>query len=436
MGYAALIIGFLLLATLCLLNINAVIAAFTAAFAVVVLAALPLTESLIDVFFGRFGTIAGSMFPMFLFGSILAKIYTGSGAAYSIAETVGYHLFRFAKSEKQKYALGFLSVILSAAIICYGGINAAVALLTIYPIALNIFQKAGIPKRFIMGAICGGAFTFALSGPGSPQPTNVVAMEIGTSSGVGLVAGFVGAIVEIIIMVIILTYLCIRAVKQGEKFLPGPKDVLDTSAHKKIGFFRCILPLLVLLVLFNFLKINIALAILLSCLAAVIIFFPELKKEKILYSLNEGAFQALLPTVTIAGINGFAAVVQTVPEYEKVIDKLLSSSLPPVLMLIFCVSLICMITGGSTTGTQIALPVISPVLTGLGLSLPFIHRVGTFAATMLDSIPSSGAIIMAINVAGLKMKDGYPPVFVSTIIATTCGTIAVALMMSLFPMLP
>ena len=31
MGYAALIIGFLLLATLCLLNINAVIAAFTAA---------------------------------------------------------------------------------------------------------------------------------------------------------------------------------------------------------------------------------------------------------------------------------------------------------------------------------------------------------------------------------------------------------------------
>ena len=129
-------------------------------------------------------------------------------------------------------------------------------------------------------------------------------------------------------------------------------------------------------------------------------------------------------------------MAQTVPEYEKVIDKLLSSSLPPVLMLIFCVSLICMITGGSTTGTQIALPVISPVLTDLGLSLPFIHRVGTFAATMLDSIPSSGAIIMAINVAGLKMKDGYPPVFVSTIIATICGTIAVALMMSLFPMLP
>lgn len=436
MGYAALIIGFLLLAALCLFNINAVVAAFAAAFSVAVLASLPLTEALIDVFFGRFGTIAGSMFPMFLFGSILAKIYTGSGAAYSIAETVGYHLFRFAKTEKQKYALGFLSVIFSAAIICYGGINAAVALLTIYPIALNIFQRAGIPKRFIMGAICGGAFTFALSGPGSPQPTNVVAMEIGTSSAVGLVAGFVGAIVEIIVMVAILTFLCIRATNQGETFAPGPKDILNNKTDKKIGFFRCILPLLALLILFNYFKLNIALAILLSCVVAVMVFYPELRKEKILYSLNEGAFQALLPTVTIAGINGFAAVAQTVPEYEKIINGLLTSSLPPVLMLILSIALICMITGGSTTGAQIALPVITPVLTGLGLSLPFIHRVGTFAATMLDSIPSSGAIIMAINIAGLKMKEGYPPVFVSTIIATTAGTIAVAFTMSLFPMLP
>lgn len=436
MGYIALIVGFLLLATLCLFNINAVISAFAAAVSVVLLASLPLTESLIDVFFGRFGTIAGSMFPMFLFGSILAKIYTGSGAAYSIAETVGYYLFRYAKTEKQKYALGFLSVILSAAIICYGGINAAVALLTIYPIALNIFQKAGIPKRFIMGAICGGAFTFALTGPGSPQPTNVVAMEIGTSSGVGLIAGFIGSLVEIIIMVSILTYLCIRATGKGETFSPGAKDTLNSTAYKKINFFRCILPLLALLILFNFLKINIALAILLSCLIAVVVFFPELKKEKILYSLNEGAFQALLPTVTIAGINGFAAVVQTVPEYQKIIDGLLTSALPPVFMLILSVAFICMITGGSTTGIQISLPVITPVLTSLGLSLPFIHRVGVFAATMLDSIPSSGAIIMAVNIAGLKMKDGYPPVFVSTIIATTCGTIAVALTMTLFPMLP
>ena len=46
------------------------------------------------------------------------------------------------------------------------------------------------------------------------------------------------------------------AAKQGEwtYFINGSmpefvSDALDTSTHKKIGFFRCILPLLVLLVL-------------------------------------------------------------------------------------------------------------------------------------------------------------------------------------------
>ena len=43
---------------------------------------------------------------------------------------------------------------------------------------------------------------------------------------------------------------------------------------------------------------------------------------------------------------------------------------------------------------------------------------------------------MAVGLADLKMKDGYPPVFVSTVLATVCGTAAVALIMSLLPALP
>ena len=106
------------------------------------------------------------------------------------------------------------------------------------------------------------------------------------------------------------------------------------------------------------------------------------------------------------------------------------------MLLIGCVAFICMITGGSTTGAQIALPAIAPALTQLGLSLPFIHRVGVFAATMLDSLPNSGSVIMAVGLADLKMKEGYPPVFVSTVVATTCGTLTAALVMTLFPALP
>lgn len=417
MGYIAILIGFVVLVALCMLNVNVMIASFVAAFAVTACAGLPFTESLVSAFFTRFGAITGSLFPMFLFGAILAKLYTNSGAASAIADSVCAALFRGAKNEKRKYALGFLSVIIASAILCYGGINAAVALIAIYPIAIGIFQRAGIPKRFIMGAICGGAFTFALSGPGSPQPTNVVAMAIGTSSACGLVAGMVGCLVEVTVMVLVFTKMCTKATAKGEVFVPGPKDVFVADDQEKPSFIPSMIPIVVLLIVFNVLKVNISLSILLTALVAMAIFFPKLGKAKVMSSINEGAASALIPVGAIAGVNGFAAVVQSVPEYQMMIDSMLGATIPPVLLLVLCIAFICMMTGGSTTGTQIALPIITPALTKLGLSLPFIHRVGTFAATMLDSLPNSGAVIMAVGLADLKMKDGYPPVFVSTVLA-------------------
>lgn len=436
MSYIGIILGFVILVAFCLLNIHIVIASFVAALAVTVLARLPFTETMVTVFFTRFGMITGSLFPMFLFGAMLAKLYTNSGAATQIANTVANTLFRSAKTDRKKYALGFLSVIIASAILCYGGINAAVALIAIYPIAIGIFEKAGIPKRFIMGAICGGAFTFALSGPGSPQPTNVVAMAIGSSSYCGLVAGIVGMIVEVTVMLLVFTRMCIKATEMGERFIPGPNDVFEKEDGSKPRFVITLIPILVLLIVFNVLTINISISLLITVLVAILCFYPQLHGKTVMKSINEGAQGALAPTVAISAVNGFAAVVQSVPEYQALIDGLLSSSLPPIFLLVICIAVICMMTGGSTTGTQIALPILAPVLTKLGLTLPFIHRVGTFAATMLDSLPNSGAVIMAVGLADLKMKDGYPPVFISTVLATTCGTIAVAIIMTLFPMLP
>lgn len=436
MSYVAIVLGFVILVAFCLLNIHIVIASFVAALAVTVLARLPFTETMVTVFFTRFGMITGSLFPMFLFGAMLAKLYTNSGAATQIANTVANTLFRSAKTDRKKYALGFLSIIIASAILCYGGINAAVALIAIYPIAIGIFEKAGIPKRFIMGAICGGAFTFALSGPGSPQPTNVVAMAIVSSSYCGLVAGIVGMIVEVTVMLLVFTRMCIKATEMGERFIPGPNDVFEKEDGSKPRFVITLIPILVLLIVFNVLTINISISLLITVLVAILCFYPQLHGKTVMKAINEGAQGALAPTVAISAVNGFAAVVQSVPEYQALIDGLLSSSLPPIFLLVICIAVICMMTGGSTTGTQIALPILAPVLTKLGLTLPFIHRVGTFAATMLDSLPNSGAVIMAVGLADLKMKDGYPPVFISTVLATTCGTIAVALIMTLFPMLP
>lgn len=437
-GYFAILLGFVILIVLSLCNVSVFISSIVASIAVILLTGLPFTDTFINVYFVKFGEFIATMLPLYIFGAVIAQIYVSTGAARSISDSICNALFRVTKTETSRHAFGFLSVIISSAVLCFGGINAAVAIITIYPIAANIFERAGIPRRFIMGAICGGAFTFSLSGPGSPQPTNVVGVTLlGASPSSGLIAGIVGAIIEVIVMVVLLTKMCEKAVSAGESFSYGENEsVYIPTQGKQPNLAQSLIPLVVLVVIFNVFSLNVFTATLLTAILAIVLLFPHLPKGSILSVLNEGATSSIIPAATIGAINGFAAIIQQTPSYSGVVDALLGMKLAPVLLLILTIAFMCCLTGGSTTGTTIAFPVIAPALLEKGLSVAFIHRVGVFAATMIDSLPHSGAVLMAINVAKLKMRDAYPAVFVSTVLATTCGTIAVALIMYLFPFLP
>ncbi len=71
-----------------------------------------------------------------------------------------------------------------------------------------------------------------------------------------------------------------------------------------------------------------------------------------------------------------------------------------------------------------------------GLSAAFIHRVSCFACSIVDTMPYGTAIIINLGIADLSLKEGYPPMFISTTVATLCGTIVCALFMYAFPFLP
>lgn len=76
---------------------------------------------------------------------------------------------------------------------------------------------------------------------------------------------------------------------------------------------------------------------------------------------------------------------------------------------------------------------VGPASMEMGLSVDIIHRVSVFAATTLDSMPYSGSILMLLPMCHMKLKEIYPAMFITTVLATTCGTIAVCLMCFFFP---
>ena len=319
MGVIGCILGFLIVIYLCYKDWSVYLATFAGACVVIACNTLPFIDSLVGDYVSGMFTAVKSFFFMILFGCLQSKIYTESGAAYTIADTVMNRLLKENMSNTGKNLIGMSVILVIGTILNLGGIIAGVVIVLMYPIALVIFERCDIPKKFILGILGAGSFTFTLTVPGSPQVTNVAAMTVlGTAADVALVPGLVGAAAEIAAILVIMNLLINRARKRGEHFELHPLD----------------------------------------------------------------------------------------PRYDST---------------------------GSKPKLIVALPIIAPKLQALGLTASTIHRVSAFAATTLDSMPYSGSILMLLPMCHMKLKEVYPALFVTTVIATTVGTAAVTLMCVLFP---
>ncbi len=135
-----------------------------------------------------FANYAKNYFPIYLFGAVFAKLMDTTGAAKSIAKFF---------AEKLGTSKAILSVVITCAILTYGGVSLFVVAFVVLPIAVELFRSADIPKRLIPGTIALGAFTFTMTAlPGSPQVQNTIPMAyFGTDSWAAPVLGVIGAAV-------------------------------------------------------------------------------------------------------------------------------------------------------------------------------------------------------------------------------------------------
>ena len=118
------------------------------------------------------------------------------------------------------------------------------------------------------------------------------------------------------------------------------------------------------------------------------------------------------------------------------LDAVFSMNISPVLILIIAISIVAALTTSSSSAIRVGVPLVAARCQEAGLSAAFIHRVSCFACSIVDTMPYGTAIIINLGIADLDMKEGYPPMFVSTTLATFCGTVVCALFMYVFPNLP
>lgn len=434
MGIIGCLLGFLTVIVFCYKDWSVYVATLVGAAVVMLFNWMPFIDTLTGDFIEGMFVPIQSFFFILLFGNIQAKIYSVSGAAYAIADSIMSTLLKPGASNTRKNVIAISVLLVIGIVLCMGGINASVFIVLMYPIALTIFEHCDIPKRFILGVLGACSYTFTLTMPGSPQVTNVAAMTaLGTSAGVAAIPGLVGAAVEIIVTLVLLNILINKARSRGEHFELHPLDPHYDEKSPRPKFWVAIFPLIILFILFNVVGIDINICIIISVIVSIVAFWPQLRDYSLRELLSTGASESIHMSMTVAAICGFAGVVTNTEAFTTMLDFMVGLDMSPMLICAIVVAIMCMLTGGSSTGQLISLPLIAPKLMNLGLNVGAIHRISCFAATTLDSLPYSGAILMLLPLCHMKLREVYPPLFITTVVATTCGTIAVIVMCALFP---
>ncbi|GIT92852.1 citrate transporter [Jannaschia pagri] len=401
------------------------------------LAGDPVLATLTERFMPATGRFVVAFLPLFLLGAVFGKLMEASGAAMAIARAIVDRL----GAEK-----ALVAVVLSCAVLTYGGVSLFVVAFAVYPLAVALFRQADLPHRLIPAAIALGAFTFTMSAlPGSPAIQNAIPMPyFGTTlfaaPGIGMLAGGLMAVGGV-------TYLA-RAARSGAAPV-APRLTRQVEQADLPSLWLSLTPIVAVfvanLVLAQGVLPRLDLSYLadpawgnvtpteviglwalicalgLATLIALALSWSRLAAPK--ETLGAGAQAALLPLFNTAVLVGFGAVVAGLPAFQSV--SALTAQIPGGVLtsLAASASLLAGLTGSASGGMSIALDTLGPRTLELAqqqaVDPAALHRIVALATGGLDALPHNGAVVTLLGIAGLTHREAYGPVFVVAVVIPT-----------------
>ena len=442
LGVLGIIISLLLLMYLAYKGITVLILApLLAMLAVAFSGDLPMLASYTEVFMNDFAGYAKTYFPLFLLGAIFGKVMDDSGAAKSIANFIANKL------GKDK---AILAVVLSCAILTYGGVSLFVVAFAVYPIAAELFREANIPKRLIPGTIALGAFTFTMTAlPGSPQIQNAIPMTyFGTTAWAAPILGIVASIVMFGVGMWWLNRRAKKAMEAGEGYGNHKEEIeiFDTSNLPNVGI--SIMPIIVVLVLNYILgkyfgnmnaeylkdfgtsidKVKGVWSLIVSLAISIVMAIILLRKnfKSVIKTVNQGAIGSLLAIINTSSEVGYGNVIKSLGAFALIKGAILSIPGTPLISLAASTSILAGITGSASGGMSIALGALGDIYMQkaivLGISPEAFHRIAAIACGGFDTLPHNGAVITLLGITGLTHKESYIDIGMCTVVIPVLAT--------------
>ncbi|MEG0344055.1 MAG: GntP family permease, partial [Acinetobacter sp.] len=381
-------------------------------------------------------------FPLFLLGAVFGKLMDDSGSARTIANFF---------VDKLGHKRAMLSIVLSCAVLTYGGVSLFVVGFAVFPIAAALFKELDIPKRLIPAAIMLGALTFTMTAlPGTPAIQNAIPMpffntDLYAAPGLGILA-------SIFILITGMWWLN-RRIKTASSQQEGYGQHIESHPHlNSVGsadpsLLIAIIPILVViitnLILTKFIlptldtaylatdkfgntSLNsviglwaIICALVLACVTIIVLNWKQIVNIK--DSIQQGVSSSFLPIFNTASEVGYGSVIASLAGFIILRDFLVGvAPNNPLISEAIVINVLAGITGSASGGLSIALNTMGEtymnLATQFGISPELMHRVASMASGALDSLPHNGAVITIITLCGLTHKQSYYDMFIVAVI--------------------
>ncbi|WP_441230157.1 GntP family permease [Tardiphaga sp. 215_C5_N2_1] len=437
----------------------------------------PLLANWTQTFMGSAAQFLAQFFPIFLLGAVFGKLMDDSGAVTAVANFITRRL-----GERRV----ILAVVLSGALVTYGGVSLFVAFFVIVPMAQSLFRAAGIPRRLVPATVILGTSTFTMSAlPGTPSIQNAIPMPFfGTTP---FAAPGLGMIASLIMLGIGLWWL-LRAEKAARQANEGYGEELSiatgaaadderlrgraTTAREfdpaeishghrseaEVPVVNAVLPLVVVVV------VNLAMSLLvlprldvsflaeqrwgstslpavagvwsvvvaLAGATATVVICNWTRLPALRQTMDAGANASVLPALTVASLVGFGAVIAALPAFDMVRDWALGIKGGPLVSLAVSTNLLAALTGSASGGLTIALDALGQtymdVATREGIDPGLLHRVAVIGSGTLDILPHNGAVVSLLAICGLTHRQSYLDIVMVGIVSSVVALAAVIAM--------
>lgn len=451
MGVIGIILSLALLMYLAYRGITVlVLAPILALFAAIANGGTPLMATYTEVFMKAFAGYCKSYFPVFLLGAIFGKLMDDSGAAKAIAHAI---------AKKLGGDKAILAVVLSCAILTYGGVSLFVVAFAVFPIAAQLYKEADIPKRLIPGSIALGSFTFTMTAlPGTPQIQNAIPMPFfGTNAYAAPVLGIIGGILMCGGGLFWLSYRAKKAKAAGEGYGDHPDEhIVEFNETGLPSFGLSILPIILVLVI-NFIlskyvfvadKYNgeyltkepyltklssvsgiwsLVIALVIAIVITIVLNLNRLKDAK--KTVNQGAIGSLLAIINTSSEVGYGNVIKSLAGFAIIQSAILGVSSNPLISEAISVNVLAGVTGSASGGMSIALGVLGKTYLDAaqaqGINPEVLHRIATLACGGLDTLPHNGAVITLLGICGLTHKESYADIGMCSVVIPMLSCVVV-----------